>query len=146
VSPRKPPWEQGPSGAPLGHFWVTLGYRRVESPDDKTAVIEWDASDSFSFPDGNDGRIIHGGMVATLLDTAMAGACIQSLRPEERFLTADLHTEFYRPARPGVLRATGRVVRRTRGIAFCAADATDPDGKLVASARCTQIVRKGSDE
>lgn len=126
-------------------FWRTLGYRSVEVDDDRT-VIEWDAGEQYSFPDGQDGRIIHGGLVATLLDTAMGGACIATLDTGERFLTADLHTEFYRPARPGTLRAVARVVRRTRGVAFCAAEISGPDGSLIASARCTQIVRADSDE
>lgn len=123
-------------------FWRTLGYRRVESKDAR-AVIEWDAGEEYSFPDQAGNLIIHGGMVTALLDTAMGGACASSLVPGERFLTGDLRSEFYRPARPGRLRAEGRVVHRTRSLAFCAADLTDDDGHLVASARCTQIVRAG---
>lgn len=130
---------------PVGDFWITLGYQGTDADGEHT-IIEWDASEQYSFPDGRGGRIIHGGLVATLLDTAMGGACIETLESGERFLTADLHTEFYRPARPGILRAVARVVRRTRGVAFCAAEVTDPGGKLVASARCTQIVRSEPDE
>jgi uncharacterized protein (TIGR00369 family) len=81
-------------------------------------------------------------MVATLLDTAMGGACASTLTADQGFLTADLHVEFYRPARPGTLRADGRIVQRTRRVAFCAAELTDADGQLIASARCTQILRK----
>lgn len=98
---------------PAVDFWRTLGYRGLEGEAEYT-VIEWDADEKYSFPDGQGGRIIHGGLVATLLDTAMGGACIETLESGERFLTADLHTEFYRPARPGTLRAVARVVRRTR--------------------------------
>jgi uncharacterized protein (TIGR00369 family) len=126
-------------------FWLTLGYRGLES-DGTDTVIEWDAPEQYSFPDGQGGRIIHGGLVTTLLDTAMGGACIETLQSGERFLTADLRAEFYRPARPGTLRAAARVVRRTRGLAFCAAEVTDPGGKILASARCTQIVRSDSEE
>jgi uncharacterized protein (TIGR00369 family) len=129
----------------VGDFWLTLGYRSIAADADQT-VIEWDADEKYSFSDGQGGRIIHGGLVATLLDTAMGGACIETLEQGERFLTAHLHTEFYRPARPGRLRAVAQVVRRTRGVAFCAAEVTSPDGELVASSRCTQIVRSESDE
>ena len=59
---------------------------------------------------------------------------------DEDFLTADLRTEFHRSARPGTLRAEGRVVQRNRRVVFCAAELYQ-DGELVASARCTQIVR-----
>lgn len=133
-----PKWN--PQRPASSQFWNTLGYRHVTVDDDRM-VIEWDAGEEYSFPDASTGSIIHGGMVATLLDTAMGGACMIALGDAARFLTADLRAEFFRPARPGILRAEGRVIRRTRGVAFCAADVTDAEGNLVASARCTQIVR-----
>jgi uncharacterized protein (TIGR00369 family) len=79
--------------------------------------------------------------VATLLDTAMGGAAWTVLDDGESFLTADLRVEFFRSARPGTLRADGRVVHRTRRIVFCEAELRDPDGNVLASSRCTQIVR-----
>ena len=124
------------------HFWNTLGYRRLESGD-AVAVIEWTAGEEYTFPDPSGDMIVHGGMVTALLDTAMGGACANTLAVGERFLTGDLRAEFFRPARPGRLRAEGRVIHRTRSIAFCAADLIDAEGKLLASARGTQIVRSG---
>ena len=125
---------------PAPHIWRTLAYRAVEQGDGKS-VLEWEATPDFCFHDGSGGHIVHGGMVTTLLDTAMGGACWSVLGDDERFLTADLHVEFVRSARPGVLRAEGRVVRRSRQVAFCAADLYDPAGELLASSRCTQIIR-----
>lgn len=104
-------------------------------------MIEWDAPHEFTFPDTADTVVVHGGLVATLLDTAMGGACATTLGDGEGFLTADLHVEFYRPTRPGTLRAEGRVVQRTRRVAFCAAELLDTEGVVLAGARCTQIVR-----
>ena len=57
------------------------------------------------------------------------------------FLTADLHVEFYRSALPGLLRAVGEVVHQSRRAMFCAASLYDAEGTLLASARCTQIIR-----
>ena len=130
----------GDESPPAPHIWRTLGYRGVEQAEGK-AVIEWEATPEYCFHDGRGGFIVHGGMVATLLDTAMGGACWSVLDDEESFLTADLHCEFLRSARPGVLRADGRVVQRNRRVAFCAADLYDVDGELLASSRCTQIIR-----
>jgi len=62
---------------------------------------------------------------------------------DEDFLTADLRTEFHRSGRPGTLRAEGHVVQRNRRVVFCAAE-LHQDGELIASARCTQIVRHSS--
>jgi uncharacterized protein (TIGR00369 family) len=133
-----PQWEQLRPGAP--HIWRTLGYRTVEAEVGRI-VIEWDVGEEYSFPESSDSVVVHGGMVGTLLDTAMGAACVSALDGGESFLTADLHVEFFRPARPGTLRAEGRVVQRTRRVAFCAAELTDAGGQVLASARCTQILR-----
>jgi uncharacterized protein (TIGR00369 family) len=117
------------------HIWNTLGYRGTGP-----GVIEWDATPAYCFHDGDGGFIVHGGMVTTLLDTAMGGACWATLADDESFLTADLRTEFLRSARPGTLRAIGAVVQRNRRVAFCAADLFQ-DEQLIATSRCTQIIR-----
>jgi uncharacterized protein (TIGR00369 family) len=79
-------------------------------------------------------------MIATILDTAMGGATWTLLNSNETFLTSNLSTEFYRSTRPGLLRAEGRVVRRTKRAVFCTADLYDDTDQHLASARCTQII------
>ena len=134
------PWD---AGAPDGvHIWKTLGYRFVEG-----ARIASRSSGTrrptYAFPNG--GRtIVHGGMVATLLDTAMGHACLARLGPDESFLTADLHVDFYRAATPGTLRAEAEVKHQSRRAMFCEASLYDAEGVLLASARCTQIVRSAA--
>ena len=105
-------------------------------------MIEWDATADFCFP-APSGPIVHGGMVTTLLDTAMGGACWSVMEDGESFLTADLRVEFLRSARPGTLRAEGSVIQRNRRVAFCAAELYDAERTLLASSRCTQIIRAG---
>jgi uncharacterized protein (TIGR00369 family) len=131
------PWGDVPPDVP--HVWRTLGYRRADSEPGRT-VLEWDAPPEYAFP-SDSGHIVHGGLVATVLDTAMGGACWTVLDDGETFLTADLHVEFLRSARPGLLRADGRVVHRTRRVVFCAAELHDAEGVHLASARCTQVLR-----
>jgi uncharacterized protein (TIGR00369 family) len=131
---------RGDEAPPAPHIWRTLGYRGIEQGGARSA-IEWEATPDYCFHDGRGGFIVHGGMVATLLDTAMGGACWSVLDASESFLTADLHCDFFRSARPGILRAEGRVVQRNRRVAFCAADLYDAGGELLASSRCTQIIR-----
>jgi uncharacterized protein (TIGR00369 family) len=132
------PWEDLCPGGP--HVWRTLGYRRTLTEPGRMDV-EWDASEDYTFPDGDGGSIVHGGLVGTVLDTAMGGACATVLDDGESFLTADLRVEFIRAARPGVLRAEGQVVRKTRRVVFCSAELYDAEGTHVASARCTQVLR-----
>lgn len=131
------PWEELRPDGP--HVWRTLGYRRTAT-DPGRMEIEWEATEDYTFPDG-DGSIVHGGLVGTILDTAMGGAAATLLEDGESFLTADLRVEFMRSARPGLLRADGRVVRRTKRVVFCAAELYDSKGDHIASARCTQVIR-----
>jgi len=119
--------------------WHTLGFRRILTEEGRS-VIEWDAAEAYAFP-ADSGSIVHGGLVTTVLDTAMGGACWSLLDEGETFLTADLRVEFLRPARPGTVRADGRVVHRTKRIVFCSAEAFDVDGNVLAAARCTQVLR-----
>jgi uncharacterized protein (TIGR00369 family) len=130
------PW--GTEPLPDPHIWTTLGYRNAGWEPGRV-LIEWDATEDYTFAWG-DGRVVHGGMVATLLDTAMGGACWTVMGEHEGFLTGDLRVEFFRSARPGLLRAEGRVVQRSKRVVFCAAELTDADGAAIAGARCTQIV------
>jgi uncharacterized protein (TIGR00369 family) len=131
-------WGEEPPDRP--HVWHTLGYRHVDRGEGFVS-IEWDATEEYAFHDRS-GPIVHGGLVTTLLDTAMGGACWTVLADGESFLTADLRVEFYRSSRPGTLRAEGRVVHRTGRAAFCSADVSDDEGTLLASARCTQVIRR----
>ena len=124
------------------HIWNTLGYRSAGAPKGRIA-LEWDATPEYSFLDG-ERRIVHGGMVATLLDTAMGYVCVTRLKQGGAFLTADLHVEFYRVASPGLLRAEAEVVHESRRAIFCAASLYDAERALLASARCTQIVRSAT--
>ena len=133
------PWEEQRPEEP--HVWRTLGYRRLRQ-ESGLSVIEWDATEHHSFPAAG-GSIVHGGLVTTLLDTAMGGACWTVLAEGETFLTADLRAEFMRATRPGTIRAEGRVVHRTRRIVFCEAQAFDADGEVLAAGRCTQVLRPG---
>ena len=135
---RRRGWSEEPPPAP--HIWRTLGYDSPQQSAGKS-TIEWEATPEYCFHDGVGGFIVHGGMVTTLLDTAMGSACWSVLDDEESFLTADLHVEFLRTTRPGRLHAEGRVVQRNRRVAFCTADLYDVERELLATARCTQIIR-----
>ncbi len=129
-------WETGQVSGP--HIWRTLGYRRTEWRPGATS-IEWTATPDYCFP-AAEGSVVQGGLVTALLDAAMGGACWTVLDLDQVFLTADLRVEFLRVSRPGVLSATGTVVRRTRRVVFCGAEMYDAAGALLATSRCTQVV------
>jgi uncharacterized protein (TIGR00369 family) len=120
------------------HIGEKLGLKIVERVDG-VSVLTWDAPPEYGFPTAS-GQVIHGGMVTTLLDSAMGAACWSVLTPDEAFLTADLRVEFYRATRPGLLTARGSVIKRTSRLAFCAAELFDVDDRLLAGSRCTQTI------
>ncbi len=106
---------------------------------DGRSLLTWEATPEYGFPTAS-GQVIHGGMVTTILDSAMGGATWSVLTDDEVFLTADLRVEFYRTTRPGLLTAKGLVITRTRRLVFCSAELFDADGRLLAGSRCTQTV------
>lgn len=123
------------------NVWRTLGFEEL-GRGDGTAEVGWTAMVDHCFP-ADGGPVVQGGLVTAVLDAAMGGAAWDVLDQDEVFLTADLRVEFLRATRPGVLRAVGTVVRRTRRVVFCAADLLDADGTVLATARATQVVLPG---
>jgi uncharacterized protein (TIGR00369 family) len=120
------------------NLWRTLGFRRTAwGPGEST--IEWDATPDYGFVTPT-GHVIQGGLVTAILDSAMGGSCWTVLNRDEVFLTADLRVEFFRPTRPGRLRAVGHVLRRTSKVVFCSAELFDAEGTTTAMSRCTQVV------
>ena len=129
-------WEADDVAGP--HIWRTLAYRRTAWQPGSTS-IEWTATPEYCFPTA-EGPVVQGGLVTALLDAAMGGACWTVLDLDQVFLTADLRVEFLHVSRPGLLTASGTVVRRTRRIVFCSAELHAADGVLLAASRCTQVV------
>jgi uncharacterized protein (TIGR00369 family) len=83
-----------------------------------------------------DTGFIHGGALATALDTAACFAVIAATGVD--CSTIDLRTDFLRPASAQELIVTGTCVRAGRRIGVADATATAPlDGKVVALARGT---------
>ena len=89
----------------------------------------------------NINQIVHGGVYATILDTAMGGAVVTVLKPDEVTATTSLYVEFLRPAREGQrLSARGEVVRRGRHLAFVKGDLVDGDGTALSQAHGTWYI------
>lgn len=84
--------------------------------------------------------LVHGGMLATLADTAMGFAVRTVLDPGRRHVTVQLGIEFLSPGRPGRIVAHGRSVKIGRQLGFAEADVVDARGRLLALARSTLSV------
>jgi acyl-CoA thioesterase len=83
--------------------------------------------------------VVHGGAIASLIDTATAFAILTLLEPEERVTTVDLTISYLRPGLEGRLRATARVLRHGRRLLNTSAEVTNGGGTLLATALSTYI-------
>jgi acyl-CoA thioesterase len=85
------------------------------------------------------GGIAHGGAVATLIDSAMAFAIIQTLGENEHTVTVDLTIHYLRPLSEGAARASARVVRAGKRVITVSAELFDHNDKLSATAISTYL-------
>ncbi len=83
--------------------------------------------------------VVHGGAIASLIDTATALAIISLLDPKERVSTVDLTISYLRPAKGGRLKAVAKVVRAGRRLFVVTAEVFDTQGKLISTALSTYI-------
>ncbi|MGP4727581.1 PaaI family thioesterase [Agrobacterium deltaense] len=85
---------------------------------------------------------VHGGYIATMLDSACAVATHTGLKPGFAYTTLELKVSFLRPLteRSGVVRAVGRLVSIGGRAAFAEATVHDGDGRLSATATSTLLI------
>jgi uncharacterized protein (TIGR00369 family) len=83
---------------------------------------------------------LHGGLIATLADTATGLAFRTTLEAGTTSLTSSLSVTFLRPGRPGTVTAKGRVVKRGTRFGYAEADVEDGEGRLLARAAATFTV------
>ncbi|HTK26375.1 MAG TPA: PaaI family thioesterase [Pyrinomonadaceae bacterium] len=97
------------------------------------AVISFEMRDQLRQPHG----ILHGGITATLIDTAMAFAVVTELTEGEKASTIDLTIHYLRPHTEGTVTCTAKVVRAGKRIFTLSAEAVNGKGKLIATAIST---------
>jgi uncharacterized protein (TIGR00369 family) len=85
---------------------------------------------------------MHGGVIATLLDTAAGCAVHSTLGVGEAYTSLDLTTKFLRPVtvESGLLTCEGTLIRRGRRTALAQATLTDESGRTVAHATSTCMI------
>ena len=85
------------------------------------------------------GTVVHGGAIATLIDSAASCAGWATPNPPEnmRGTTVALNISYLRAADRADLRAEATVLRRGRSLSFIDVDVTDGDGTLLAKGTAT---------
>lgn len=83
--------------------------------------------------------VVHGGAVASLIDTAAAFAILTQLELNERVTTTDLTIHYLRPVSSGRLTATARIVRAGRRLFVVSVEVTNDRQMLLATAVTSYI-------
>lgn len=113
-------------------FAKLVGMKLVDMQLD-TAVISIEMRDDLRQPSG----VLHGGVTATLVDTAMAFAVRTRLALNAATATIDLTVHYLRPHTTGVFTCTAKVVRAGKRIFTVSADVHNEEGKLIATGLST---------
>ena len=128
------PEAEPPSGDPPASRLISRELLRVDEESGVT-YIRYVASPEFTNRHGT----VQGGFLAAMLDSATAFTQLQTLSSQETAVTTRLTVDFLKPARPGELVASVRVLHRDERAATLEAELADPDGVKVATA--TAVLR-----
>jgi uncharacterized protein (TIGR00369 family) len=84
-------------------------------------------------------RVVHGGAIASLIDSAAAFAVIPLLNQNETATTVDLTISYVRPLKAGVATASAKVLRAGGRIIVISAEVLDNDGNIAATGLTTYL-------
>src|SRR4051794_5285808 len=121
----------------VGGFAGRLG-AVVSEVDEGTARLTFDATDEHLNPAGT----VHGGVLATLVDTAMGQAVRSTTGDGDVPATSQLTVTYLRPGQTGPLEVTARVRIRGEHLTVCEAE-VEQEGRSLAHAVATFALLHG---
>lgn len=130
-------WVQKESPADIPSIGRLLGMR-FDEVEHGRIVISLDTRPDFANPLGT----VHGGIAATLLDSALGCAVHTTLPAGVGYTTLELKVNYIRAAQTNgqTLTATGTVIHAGRRTATAEGKVLDEQGKLIAHATTTCII------
>ena len=87
--------------------------------------------------------VMHGGAIASLIDTAVAFAIVGASDPDARFTTVEMKVNYLLAIREGRVVADARLIRDGRRIIVAECDVFDSAGRLAAKGLLTYIRLNG---
>jgi len=124
------------SEAPIA---TLLGWKFLEFDAELQVIkVEMQARPEFVNPAG----LIHGGMLAAMLDETLSPALAATLGPGEFAPTLEIKVSFVAPAKVGRIIGVGRIVSRGRSICFMEGQLHNEQGTLLATASATSKIRR----
>ena len=127
-------WEKGELIPPMA---ATLGFELSEFSDGEVEIVC--SPEGFHY---NPYGTVHGGLAATLLDSATGCAVQSQLAAGTGYATINLAVSYLRPvvADSGEVRCVGRVVSLGRTVAVSEGELTDSNDRLLARATATCVI------
>jgi len=124
-------------GAPPPPYMRLLNMRFIALSDGSATFEMPSTSDLY-----NPNKVVHGGAISSLADSAMGFAVFSTLAPGETFTTAEFHVNFLKAATAdsGTLRSIGRVVQRGQQVVVAEAEVLDQQNQLIARASTTNLI------
>ncbi|PKM77834.1 MAG: PaaI family thioesterase [Firmicutes bacterium HGW-Firmicutes-15] len=120
-----------------GPYWKHMNMKTVASDDGKIRLV-MDITENLKQFYGN----IHGGVIASLLDSTIAVAVNQQLDPGEGASTVEIKLNYFRPVSEGQLWGEGKVIQKGKKIIVGQGEIKDDAGRMVAFGTATFMVVK----
>ncbi|MEW5910028.1 MAG: PaaI family thioesterase [Thermodesulfobacteriota bacterium] len=114
-------------------------HMRLKSIGLDTATIELKAGGCHLQPYG----ILHGGVIATLIDTATFWSVYMRIPENDGLVNIDLKLNYLTPVKDGMLRAEGTAIRSGRSISYAESKVLNEKEELVAHGTSTLLTLPG---
>ncbi len=122
-------------------MWRTLGMTLTEVEPGRALFTVMPGEEHY-----NGAGVAHGGLTATLIDSAAACAVISVLGPRDWSTTVEVAVKFVRPVRgeDGLVRCEARILHAGRRIATAEARVFDRNDRLLAHGESTCVVKRAA--
>ena len=118
----------------LNHFPKLVGIE-IDDIEPGRAKLSLDVSEKHRQLQG----IMHGGAIATLIDTAVAFAIVGASEPGAKFTTIEMKLNYLSPIIEGRVIADARLIRDGKRIVVAECDVFDAAGKMAAKGLLTYM-------
>jgi len=116
-------------------YWKTLGLELIEVAPGH-AVFEAEVR-----PGLLQNNVVHGGVLASIADSACAVAAITKVFPQSYATTINLQLAYLKPLKSGRFRAVGKCIKAGRSILFCEATVVDENSVIICTASSQLIAQ-----
>ncbi len=120
--------------ASLVPYWKTLGLELREVERGRAVFVAKVRDDLLQ------NGLLHGGVLASIADSACAVAGISMVFPEAYATTINLQVSYLKPITEGMFRAEGKCLKSGRSVLFCEAQVFDEADRLVCTAASQLLV------